>query len=101
MDKHIEFADEYHVTAKQKGKVRIKMCKNNTDSFIATFKDVLLAPDLCGRLFSRIMLMNLVHTCLFQKVFCTVYLVSKEKNEVTLPHSAQRKHAFLVQIKEM
>ena len=30
-----------------------------------------------------------------------VYLLSKEKNAVTLPHSAHRKHAFLGEIKEM
>ena len=28
-------------------------------------------------------------------------LQSKEKNEVTLPHGAQRKHAFLGKIKEI
>ena len=30
-----------------------------------------------------------------------VYFGSKEKNVVTLPHSAQRKHAFWREIKEM
>ena len=35
------------------------------------------------------------HTCIFHKVFCTVYFVAEENNAVTLPHSAQRKHAFL------
>ena len=33
--------------------------------------------------------------------FCTVYFGSKENNAVTLPHSAQRKQAFLGKIKEM
>ena len=28
--------------------------------------------------------------------FCTVYFGAKEDNEVTLPHSAVRKHAFMV-----
>ena len=42
-DKYIEVADGYHVTAKQKGQVRIKMLHN-----------VLLAPYLCDRLFSII-----------------------------------------------
>ena len=55
---------------------------------------VLLAPDLCDRLFSIITLMNSGHTCLFRKGFCTVYFGSKEKNSVTLPHSEQRKHAL-------
>ena len=45
--------------------------------------------------------MNLLHTCLFQKGFCTVYFDDKEKNEVTLLHSAQRKHTFLGEIKQM
>ena len=30
-----------------------------------------------------------------------MYFGAKEKNEVTLPHSAQRKHAFWGKIKEM
>ena len=31
-NKHVEFADENHVTAKQKGQVRIKFCDNNGDT---------------------------------------------------------------------
>ena len=99
-DKYIEFSDRHHITAK-KSQVRIKMCDNNGDPFIATLQNVLLAPDLRDRLFSIIMLMNLGHTCLLQKGFCTVYFVEKEKITVKLPHSAQRKHAFLGKIKEM
>ena len=49
-DKHIEVTDGHHVTAKQKGKVRIKMCDNNEYNFIATLQNVLLAPDLCDKL---------------------------------------------------
>ena len=45
--------------------------------------------------------MNLGHTCLFHKGFFTVYFGAKEKNDVTLPHSAQIKHAFWGEIKEM
>ena len=56
--------DGHHVTAKQKVQVQIKMCNNNGDTFIATLHNVLLAPDLCDRLFSIIMLMNLVHNFL-------------------------------------
>ena len=52
MDKHIEVADRHHITAKQKRKVRIKMCDDNRDHFIATLHNVLLAPDKCDRLFS-------------------------------------------------
>ena len=39
--------------------------------------------------------MNSGHTCLFHKGFGTVYFGSEENNAVTLPNSAQRKHAFL------
>ena len=77
------------------------MCDNNGYPFIATLQSVLLAPYLCHRLFSIITLINLGHTCLFHKGFCTVYLVAKEENKVTLPHSAQRKHTFLGEIKEI
>ena len=70
------------------------MFDDNGKTFIAALYKVLLAPDLCDRLFSIIMLMNNGNTCLFQKEFCTVYLGAKEDNAVTLPHSAVRKHAF-------
>ena len=45
--------------------------------------------------------MNSGHTSLFHKGFCTVYFGAKEKNTITLPHSAQKKHLFLGEIKEM
>ena len=77
------------------------MCDDNGNPFIATLHNVLLVPDLCNRLFLVITLMNSGHTCLFHKGVCTVYLGVKENNAVTLPHSAQRKHTFLVKIKEM
>ena len=93
-DKFIEVADGHHATAKQKGSVQIKICDDNGKKFVATLYNVLLAPDLCDRLFSIIPLMNAGHTCLFHKGFCTVYFGSKEDNAVTLPHSSQRKHAF-------
>ena len=60
--KYIEVTDGHHVTAKQKGQVRIKVCDDNGYTFIATLHSVLLAPDLRGRLFSIIMLMNSGHT---------------------------------------
>ena len=50
-DKHVEVVDEHHVTAKQKGQVRKKMCNDNRDPFIAMLHNVLLAPDLCNGLF--------------------------------------------------
>ena len=49
-DKYIEVADGHHVKAKQKDQVRIKMCDDNRDPFIATLHNVLLATDLCDRL---------------------------------------------------
>ena len=76
-DKLIEVADRHHVTAKQKGSVRIQICDNNGKTFFVTLYNVLLAPDLCDRLFSIITLMNAGHTCLFHKVFCKVYFGAK------------------------
>ena len=99
-DKYIEVADRHHVTAKQKGQVRIKMCNDNGNPFIATLHNVILAPDLCARLSSIVTLMNSGHTCLFHKDFCTLYFGAKENIAVTLPHSAQRKHAFQGKIME-
>ena len=99
-DKYIEVADGHHVTAKQKGQVQIIMCDDNGDNFIATLHNVLLAPDLCNGLFLIAKLINLGHTFLLHKGFCTVYFSDKKKNTVTLPHSAQRKHTFLVKTKE-
>ena len=77
------------------------MCDDNGRSFIATLYNVLLAPDLCDRLVSIITLMNAGHNCLFQKGFCTVYFGADKRNSLTLPHSAQRKHAFTGKIKNM
>ena len=53
-DKFIEVADRHHVTAKQKVSVRIQMCDDNGKKFIATLYNVLLAPDLCDRLFKSL-----------------------------------------------
>ena len=58
-DKFIEVADGHHVTAKQKVSIRIQMCDNNGKTFITTLYNVLLAPDLCDRLFSIITLVYL------------------------------------------
>ena len=77
------------------------MCYDNKKTFIATLYNVLLAPDLCDRLFSIITLINAGHTCLFQKGFCKVYFGADKRNAVTLPHSEQRKHVFLGKIKNM
>ena len=77
------------------------MCDNDGDTFIAMLHKVLLAPDVCDRVFSIITLMNLVHTCLLNKGFYNVYFRAKEKNEVIFLHSVQRKHAFWEGIKEI
>ena len=76
------------------------MCDDNRKTFVAILYNVLLAPDLCDRLFSIITLMNPGYTCLFHKGFCTVFLGAKEDNAVTLLHSAVRKHAFSGKIME-
>ena len=77
------------------------MCENNGKTFIATLYNILLAPDLCDRLFSIITLMNVGYTCIFHKGFCTVYFGADKINAVTLPHSVQRKNAFTGKIKNM
>ena len=77
------------------------MCDDNGKTFIAILYNVFLASDLCNRLFSIIELMNSGNTCLFHKGFCTVYFEVEKKNAVTLPQSAQRKHAFLGKIMDM
>ena len=45
-DKYVEVDDVNYVTAKQKGKIQIKMCDKNGDPFIETLHNVLLAPDI-------------------------------------------------------
>ena len=69
---------------------------DNGKQHIATLYNVILAPDLCNRLFCIIKLMNLGDTCLFHKGFCTVFFNYNEQNAVILPQSAQRKHALMV-----
>ena len=86
---------------KKKVQVQIKMCDDNGDPFITTLHNIILAPNLCDRIFSIITLLNLGHTCLFHKGFCTVYFGAIEKNAATLKHIAQRKHIFLGEIKEV
>ena len=49
-DKFIEVADGHHVTAK-KSSVQIQMCEDNGKTFVANLYNVLLAPDLCNKLF--------------------------------------------------
>ena len=70
-DKYTEVADGNHVKTKQKGQVQIRMCVDNGNPLIATLYNVLLAPDLCDRLFLIITLINSGHTCIFHKYFFT------------------------------
>ena len=77
------------------------MCDDNGKTFVATLYNVLLAPDLCDRLFSIIKLMNAGHTCIFHKGFCTVYFRAEKDNAVTLPYISQRKHAFTGKIQDV
>ena len=99
-DKYIEVVDGNFVTSKQKGQVQIKMCDKNSNPFITTSHNILLALDLCDKIFSIIVLLNLGYNCLFQKGFCTVYFGYRKKNAVTLPRIVQRKHGFFVRRKE-
>ena len=75
--------------------VRYIRSRQKSFRYCRTLYKVLLAPDLCDRIFSIITLMNAGHTCLFHKGFCTVYYGEKKDNAVTLTHSAVRKHAFI------
>ena len=71
------------------------MHDGNVKPFITIPYNVLLSPDMRDQLFSIIALMILGHTCLFHKVFCTVFFSDNKHNAVTLPHSTHIKHAFL------
>ena len=70
--KYIEVAYGHFVTAKQIGKVQIKIHDNNGKPFIDMLYTVLLEPKLCDWFFSIIMFMNLGHTWLFNKGLHTV-----------------------------
>ena len=76
------------------------MCNDHGYSFIATLHNVLLATELCDLLILIIKSMNSGRTYLLHQWFYTVYFIANKK-KVTLLHSAQRKHAFWGEIKEM
>ena len=84
-DKYVEVADGHFFTAKNIGETQIKMRGNNGKPFIAMFYTILFATDLCGWLISIIMLINLVHTFLFNKGFCKVFFGDNKHNAVMLP----------------
>ena len=50
-DKYIEVADENYVMSKKNGQIKIRICEDNGDPFIAALQNVLLAPDLSDGLF--------------------------------------------------
>ena len=77
------------------------MFVTNRDTFIVILHTILFVPDICDKLYTKIELMNQVHTYIFQKGVCMVYFGDKGGNMVALPHIAQRKHAFLGETKEM
>ena len=72
------------------------MYDDNGKAFINMFYNVLFASNLCNSLFSNITLLNLVHTCLFKKGFCTFIFSANEHNSVTFPRSAHRNREYLV-----
>ena len=100
-DKYIEVADGHHLTKKQKGQVRIQICNDNGKPFIATLHNVLLAPELCDRLFLIITLMNSGHTCIFSKGFCTVFFRVEKKECSNINTQYTKEHAFLGKIMDM
>ena len=94
-DKYIEVVDWHNIMAKQKVHVQIQMCDDNGDTFIVSLHNVLLASDICDRLFSKYYI-NEFGTFLFTwKKIYTVCFGYKKKTAVNLPHSTQQKHAFL------
>ena len=93
--------DVHHVTAKQKGHVQIEIFNDNGYYSIASFHNALLAPNIWDRLFSIITLLNLGHTCSFQKGICTVYFGDMMKNVIISVHIVYGKHAMFGEIKIM
>ena len=79
MDQYIEVADGHYIMENKKVQVQIKMCDNNGNPFIVKLHNVILAPDRRDKLFLIITLMHLGHTCLFNKIFCTVYIGNIKK----------------------
>ena len=61
-DKYFEVSNEHYITAKQTGKLRIRMHNNNGKPLIDTLYNVLFTPDLCDQLFYIITLIHLGHT---------------------------------------
>ena len=55
------------------------MFEDNGNPFVMILHSIILAPDLCDRLFLIITLINSVNTCSFHKGFCAVYLGDTKK----------------------
>ena len=97
--KYVQVADGNLVTVKKTGELQIKIRYDYGKPFVATLYNLLLTPYLCDQMCSVITPINMVHTYLFHKGLCKVLLVVKKQNTVTLLHSAQRKHSFMVKTK--
>ena len=78
-DKFIEVVDGHHVTTNQKVTVGIQMCDDNGNTIVATLYNVLLASDLCDRLFSIITLMNAGYNFFSKRVLHGILLSREEK----------------------
>ena len=57
-----------------------------------------MAPDLCGQLFSILMLMNLVHTCLFHQVFACFSSVIINRTQLHYHAAHREKHYHLMKM---
>ena len=82
-DEYIEVAYGNFIIAKKTWYVQIKIGDDNGKRLFATLYNILFAPDLCDQTFYIILPMNLGHTCLFPKEFCTVFFGGNEHNAVT------------------
>ena len=77
------------------------MCDDNGKSFIATLHNVLLAPDLCDKVFSIITLMNSGHNSLFHKGFSMVNFGAKEKKRSNITTQCTKETCIFGEKKEM
>ena len=78
IDKYTEFTDWHFVASKQTGEVQINIRNDNDKPLIAKLYNVLFAPDF-SMIFFIITLINLGHTCHFQKELFTVSFSANEK----------------------
>ena len=72
------------------------MYGDNGKPFIAKLYKVILSPGLCDCLYFHYYVDEFGIYLIFHKYFYTVFFSYNEQSAVALPHSTQRKHAFLV-----